>query len=98
MVDHTIQPGNRVVIKGRTRLSETVSLEGLTGKLMESMPGQPDHLSTVMVDWLASPYRDQALSLPLYCDVPIQFLRHCPPELKLIPGGIENQELSPVAA
>lgn len=64
--------GAKVVIGGRTMLSPSVSLVGLTGRIVSSRHDAPPGTIAVWVDWDESPYADQEDDLPSTVNVPYQ--------------------------
>lgn len=69
------QLNDKVVIGGRTMLSPTISLVGLTGRVVSSRHDAPPGTIAVWVDWAESPYADMD-DLPPVVNVPSPHLEH----------------------
>jgi len=61
--------GDRVVIGGRTRLSPTISLVGVTGVVVLQAANAGAGEVTVLLDWNAAGYTDTS-SLPEIANIP----------------------------
>lgn len=72
------QLNDKVVIGGRTMLSPTISLVGLTGRVLSSRYDAPPGTVAVWVDWDESDYADLE-DLPSTVNVPSVHLEHCDP-------------------
>ena len=72
------QLNDKVVIGGRTMLSPTVSLVGLTGRVLSSRHDAPPGTIAVWVDWEESDYADLE-DLPSTVNVPNVHLEHFDP-------------------
>ena len=69
---------DKVIIGGRTMLSPTISLVGLTGRVLSSRHDAPPGTIAVWVDWDESPYADLE-DLPSTVNVPGIHLEHFDP-------------------
>jgi hypothetical protein len=79
--EHDFQLGQKVVIGGRTMLSPTISLVGLTGRIISSRHDAPPGTVAVLVDWDESEYADVE-DLPDTVNVPSQFVEIFDPNKK----------------
>lgn len=73
--------GQKVVIGGRTMLSPTISLVGLTGRIISSRHDAPSGTIAVMVDWDESEYADVE-DLPFSVNVPAEYVEIFDPNKK----------------
>ena len=70
-----LQLNDKVVIGGRTMLSPTISLVGVTGRIVSSRHDAPPGTVAVWVDWDESPYADMD-DLPPVVNVPSPHVEH----------------------
>lgn len=70
--------GDRVEIGGRTMLSPTVSLVGVTGTIFPSMSNAPPGCLSVSVEWETNGFTEEngwdLDDLPVFVNVPSHFL------------------------
>lgn len=79
--EHEFKLGQKVVIGGRTMLSPTISLVGITGRIISSRHDAPPGTVAVLVDWDESEYADVD-NLPSSVNVPWQYVEIFDPNKK----------------
>jgi hypothetical protein len=73
--------GTKVIIGGRTMLSPTISLVGVTGRICSSRHDAPPGTVAIWVDWDESPYANLD-DLPRTVNVPWQHVEIYDPNKK----------------
>jgi hypothetical protein len=79
--EHAFELGQKVVIGGRTMLSPTISLVGLTGRIISSRHDAPPGTVAILVDWHESEYIDVD-DLPDTVNVPQEYVEIFDPNKK----------------
>jgi hypothetical protein len=79
--EHAFELGQKVVIGGRTMLSPTISLVGLTGRIVSSRHDAPPGTIAILVDWHESEYADVE-DLPAMVNVPQEYVEIYDPNKK----------------